>query len=130
MNKKITAEYQLTPEENGNRYHFRCGVTGARFYTAQTYHAQTPQEELLLAWQSEGRSHFNRCRRCGNWVVDVAFNPLVLECVLCAPFEKEARFCPSCGARVSSQVRLCPRCEAPLYYEGEGVDSRDAELEE
>lgn len=127
MNKKITAEYQHTPEETGNRYHFRCGVTGARFSTAQTYHAATPQQELLLAWQTEGRSHFNQCQRCGNWVVDAAYNPLVLECVVCAPFEEEARFCPSCGARVTSRTRLCPQCAAPLYYEG--VGAHDAESE-
>lgn len=126
MNKKLTAAYQIIQEETGSRYHFRCGVTGARFTNNRTYHAQTPQQELLLAWQTEGRSHFNQCQRCGNWVVDAAYNPLVLECVVCAPFEEEARFCPSCGARVLPQSRLCPQCGASLYYEG--VGDHDPEL--
>lgn len=127
MNEKMTAEYQQTPEETGNRYHFRCAVTGAGFSTTRTYRAATPREELLLAWQTEGRSHFNQCQRCGRWVFDVAYNPEVLECIACAPFEAEARFCPSCGVRVLSKTRLCPRCNAPLYYEG--VGTYDAESE-
>lgn len=127
MSKKTTAAYQLLPEENGNRYSFQCGVTGARFSTGQTYHADSPQQEVMLAWQAEGRAHFNQCQRCGKWVVDAAYNPLVLECVVCAPFEEEARFCRSCGARVQECMRMCPACGASLYYEG--VGACDAKIE-
>ncbi len=120
MGKKITAAYQLLPEKDGNRYSFRCGVTGARFSTRQIYYGDSPQQELMLAWQAEGRGHFNQCRRCGEWVVDAAYNPLVLECVICAPFEDEVRFCKSCGARAPKDRRTCPVCGASLYYEGVG----------
>lgn len=120
MGKKLTAAYQLLPEKNGNRYSFQCAVTGARFLTRQIYHGDSPQRELLLAWKTEGRGYFNQCQRCGKWVVDAAYNPLVLECVVCAPFEGEVRFCKTCGARASESLRMCPICGASLYYEGVG----------
>ncbi len=127
MGKKMMAAYRVLPEEKGNRYSFQCGVTGARFSTGQIYHGDTPGLEAALAWQAEGRAHFNRCHRCGEWVVDAAYNPLVLECVVCAPFEENARFCRFCGTRVQEDMGRCPACGASLYYEG--VDSCDAETE-
>ncbi len=118
--KSRTAEYQVIPDGDGSRYSFFCGVTGARFCTERAYRADSPGQELLLAWENEGRGHFNLCRRCGRWVVDVAYNPEVLECVECAAFEDEARFCKTCGARVPAKARICPACGASLYYEGVG----------
>lgn len=126
MGKKMIADHQLIPEETGNRYSFLCGVTGAKFPTTRIYHADTPQQELQLAWQSEGRQHFNQCQRCGKWVVDVAYNPEVLECVVCAPFEPDVHYCRSCGVRAPAQARLCPVCNAPLYYEGVGAYDPEA----
>lgn len=128
MGKKITAAYQLLPEKNGNRYSFRCGITGARFFTTQIYREESPQQELMCAWQAEGRGHFNQCQRCGEWVVDAAYNPMVLECVLCAPFEEEVRFCKTCGARAPKCSRRCLVCGASLYYEGVGF--YDAKMEQ
>lgn len=127
MGKKITAAYQLLPEKDGNRYRFQCGVTGARFLTRQIYRGDSPQQELLLAWQTEGRGYFNQCQRCGEWVVDAAYNPLVLECVVCSPFEEEVRFCKSCGVRVPRGSRMCSSCGASLYYEGVGFSDTKIE---
>lgn len=127
MKKDQTAEYSLLPAEHGSRYRFLCAVTGAQFSTRQSYLSDTPEQQLQLAWEHEGRSHFNQCQRCGKWVVDAAFNPEVLECIVCAPFETEARFCKSCGARVQPGARLCPACGKPLYYEG--VDAYDAKTQ-
>lgn len=124
MDKRKTAAYLLVPDVDGNRYSFTCGVTGARFCTEHAYRADDAARELLLAWEHEGRGHFNQCRKCGRWVFDVAFNPEVLECIECAPFECEARFCKSCGARITAAGgRTCPVCGKPLYYEG--VDAYD-----
>lgn len=128
MDKRNTACYEALKAEDGrNRYCFFCGVTGGRFSTEQTYLEQTPQQELLAAWQREGRAHFNQCRKCGRWVFDAAYNPEVLECIECAPFELEARFCKFCGARVPVGSRTCPACGKMLYYEG--VSDNDAENE-
>ncbi len=125
MEKKLTAEYRLVPAEAGNRYRFFCAVTGAALCTRAVYQADTPEQALLLAWAREGRSQFNQCQKCGRWVFDVAFNPEVLECIECAPFECEARYCKFCGVRVPAGSRSCPACARPLYYEG--VDAYGAE---
>lgn len=127
MEKYKTAEYRLLPAQGGNRYSFICGVTGAQLLTDRVYQADDAAQELSLARQTEGRTHFNQCSKCGRWVFDVAYNPEVLECIECAPFEKEARFCKSCGVRVPAGCRTCPACGKMLYYEG--VNSYDAENE-
>lgn len=127
MEKNLTAEYQLVPAEKGSCYRFFCAVTGAALCTQEAYRAEDPEQELLLAWEREGRGQFNQCRKCGRWVFDVAYNPEVLECIACAPFECEARYCKSCGVRVPAGSRICPACGRTLYYEG--VDSHDAEAQ-
>lgn len=124
MSLKKMAAYKTVAAPGGNRYCFQCGITGAQFQTDGIYHADDPEHEALLAWEAEGRKHFNQCRRCGGWVVDVAYNPVVLECIECAPFEDEARYCKSCGVRVPTGVRICPSCGKRLYYEG--VNAYDA----
>lgn len=123
MDKSRTAAYRLVPALNGNRYSFICGVTGAQLLTSQAYRDDSPEQELLLAWETEGRGHFNRCQKCGRWVFDVAYNPEVLECIECAAFEGVARFCKFCGARVSAESKTCRLCGKPLYYEG--VEAND-----
>lgn len=127
MEKCKTADYRLLPAQGGNRYCFLCAVTGAQFSTDRVYQADDGAQELLLAWQTEGRSHFNQCHKCGRWVFDAAYNPEVLECIECAPFECEARYCKSCGVRVPAGSRTCPACGKPLYYEG--VNAHDAEAQ-
>lgn len=118
MVKKVTAEYRVLAEQDGCRYSFLCAVTGAQFRTEGCYRAEDPEQQALLAWEAEGRGHFNQCRKCGRWVFDIAFNPEVLECIACAPFEAQARFCKTCGARVPPHGRTCPTCGKALYYEG------------
>lgn len=113
-----TASYRVIADSGGNRYCFVCELTGALFYTNERYLAEDPQQELQRAWEAEGRKHFNRCHKCGRWVVDAGYNPIVLECVECAPFEYEARYCKSCGVRVRDGSRKCPSCGNSLYYKG------------
>ena len=86
------------------------------------YHADTPEEELMLAWEKEGRQHFNQCRKCGRFIIDAVYNPSVFECTDCAPFEYETRYCKSCGAKIDAgaEERFCPVCKQKLHYEGSG----------
>lgn len=127
MGKGNTAMHRLVPTAEGNIYIFFCGVTGAQFQTRRAYKADSPEKELFLAWESEGRCHFNRCQKCRRWVFNVAYNPEVLECIECAPFEDEAKFCKFCGTHVPPFVKTCPTCKKPLYYEG--VESYDAKTQ-
>ena len=116
-NRKI-ANYRVLSVDNGRRYQFFCDLSGALVCTTQPVLMDTPEQELAQAWEGEGKSMFNRCRKCGKWVSDVMFNPEVLECVECAPFECEPQYCKSCGVKLRSSERFCPVCKKPLLYEG------------
>ena len=119
MGKRKTAIYKIIIDAGGNRYEFYCDVSGALVCTTRkTYTAETPEQELLLAWEKEGKKHFNHCRKCSKWVIDAMFNPEVAECVECAPFEAEAKFCKTCGAKVEVPGRKCPSCGNTLNYVG------------
>ena len=119
MDKRKTAAYKTISDAGGNRYKFFCEALGALACTTEkAYTADTPEKELLLAWNTEGKKYLNLCYKCGRWVVDAMFNPEVMECVECAPFEAEAKFCKTCGARVQVPGRKCSSCGNILHYEG------------
>ena len=100
---------------------FYCDLSGAHICTTkEIYYGNTQEEALKSAWQSEGRSHFNQCRKCGKWVSLAMYNVDVLECVECAPFEAEAKFCKNCGAKIEEPTKPCPTCGKPLTYCGKG----------
>ena len=119
--EKITAAYRKIINPNGNQYSFYCDLSGALVCTTQDVFADSEEEELLIAWKSEGEQHFNRCHKCGKWVVDVMYNAEVLECVSCAPYEEEPQYCKSCGAKIVNVSKKCPVCGMPLVYEGGGI---------
>ena len=75
----------------------------------------------MLAWEREGRAQFNPCHKCGKLVSDAMFNVEVLECVECAPYEAEAKFCKNCGTRIEEPWSPCPACGKPLVYQGRGI---------
>ena len=121
MGERKTATYKIITDAGGNRYKFFCDVSGALVCTTKKiYAADTPELELLLAWEKEGKKHFNICRKCGKFVINAVFNPEVAECVECAPLEAEAKFCKNCGAKIEEPTKPCPTCGKPLAYCGEG----------
>ena len=118
MGERKTASYKIIKDAGGNRYMFFCDLSGALVCTTKPYKADTPEAELLLAWKKEGKQHFNICHKCGKLVLDAMFNPKVHECVRCAPFEAESKYCKNYGKKIVEPVRDCPACGKPLYYEG------------
>jgi len=119
LSEKKTATYKTVFDSGGDRFEFYCDLSGAKVCTSKkTYEAETAEQQLLLAWENEGKRHFNFCRKCGRFVIDAMFNPEVLECVECAPFETDARFCKNCGAKVEHSGRTCTSCGKRLNYEG------------
>lgn len=118
MDMRKTATYKIVPDVDGNRYRFYCDVSGAFVCMTKPYKANTPEQELLLAWEAEGKQHFNVCHKCGKMVIDTVYNPEVFECTDCAPFEHEIKYCKSCGAKVGKDIRFCPVCKNKLHYEG------------
>lgn len=116
MGKKETANYRIVKDSGGVRYKFCCDLSGATVCTTELY-PDIP-DVLMKAWKEEGEKHFNKCHRCGRWVIDAMYNADVLECVECAPWEGEPAYCKTCGARVSDPGRICPVCGELLVYEG------------
>lgn len=121
MPERKTATHKVLADGGGYRFMFYCDLSGAHVCsTKEIYCADTQEEALQAAWQAEGRSRFNKCRKCGKWVNVAMYNVDVLECVGCAPFETEAKFCKNCGAKIEDPTKPCPACNKTLVYYGEG----------
>ena len=119
MPEKKTAAYKVLKDGDGYRFMFYCDLSGAHVCTTkETYYGNTQEEALQAAWRAEGRNHFNQCRKCSKWISMAMYNVDVLECVECAPFEAEAKFCKNCGAKIESSAKFCPKCGKPLAYYG------------
>jgi len=118
MPENRTAKHKVVTDGSGYRFIFYCDVSDAHVYTTKETYQGNTEEALLVAWQTEGREHFNRCHKCGKWVIDAVYNAEVLECVECAPYEVEPKFCKSCGQRVETPTKTCPSCGKKLIYEG------------
>jgi len=112
----LTAPYRIITDAGGNRYRFFCALSGAAMCTTQPVLGDTQEEELALAWDNEGKQHFNMCHRCGAWVCDAMYNADVCECVDCAPWEERPHFCSQCGEPVPSTNLYCEKCGAKLQY--------------
>ena len=122
MSEGKTATHKVLGDGGGHRFMFYCDLSGAHICTTKKiYYGDTQAEALQAAWQTEGRNHFNQCRKCRKWVSLAMYNVDVLECVGCAPFEAEAKFCKSCGAKIADQTQLCPSCGKPLVYYGKEI---------
>lgn len=111
-----TARYECISSAGENRYRFFCEVSGVVVHTTGPVRGDTEEEELRLAWEHDGRQHFNRCQKCGKWVSDVMYNADTGQCVLCSPWEEPPDYCPSCGAAVPPADRYCRRCGEKLQY--------------
>ena len=123
MIERNTPTYKALSDGGGYRFVFYCELSGAHACTTKKiYFGDTEEEALQTAWQDEGRHYFNRCRKCGKWVSLAMYNVDVLECVECAPFEAEAKFCKSCGTTVEYPSKPCPVCGKPLSYYGKEWD--------
>lgn len=118
-NGKRTARHDILKGRKGNQYRFRCDLSGEVICLTNPVHAaESAERELMSAWESEGRQHFNRCRRCGRWVSDAAYNAATLACVECSPWEEEhPLYCFWCGECVVSQGQIfCEGCGHRLQY--------------
>ena len=113
-----TARYRILTDSGGSRYRFYCDASGMAMCTTAPVRGRTQAQELRLAWESEGRQHFNQCARCGRWVSDPMYNVDRLQCVDCAPWQKEQHYCTRCGRPVPAEDGFCVACGADLHREG------------
>lgn len=114
-----TAAYKVIADGKGNCYRFYCGQSNLAIRTTRPIRADTPDEELRIAWETEARPYFNKCRKCGKWVSDLMFNVDTSECVVCSPWEEPPNYCSHCGARVPEGDGFCRKCGEKLRYKEE-----------
>ena len=117
-----TASFKIIHTKDGNRYRFFCEACGGAVCTTKPIRADTPEKELQIAWESEGKYRFNKCTKCGRYISDAMYNADVLKCVDCVPWEKKPRYCAHCGKELPSSPnsKYCKDCGAKLQY-GEAV---------
>ncbi len=113
-----TAKYKVIADSGGRHYQFFCEASGVLVHTTNPIRAVSA-EELKLAWETEGRAHFNQCQKCGRWVSTVMYNADVFECVDCTPWENAPHFCKQCGVEISSRDTYCSKCGTKLQYGGD-----------
>ena len=113
------AKYRVRNENGSYVFTFLCASSGAAVCTAKPVQAASEGEALVLAWEDEGRSHFNKCGKCGAWVSDMMFNADTLKCVDCSPWEEKPQFCSKCGTKVEADEVFCRKCGRRLQYGGE-----------
>ena len=118
MNRHLTARFKTVQRGSETLHQFFCDLSHALVCTTQPIRADTPEQELAQAWESQGKAEFNHCKKCGKWVSDVMYNADVHECVECAPWQESPNYCPQCGKQLAAPERFCPRCGAKLLYEG------------
>ena len=118
-NQKKTADYNIISTPNGNVYQFFCDLSGALCVETATYNDADSEKELMTAWETEGKEHFNPCHKCGIWVSDVMYNPDVHSCVRCTPIEDIPEYCPKCGTKTEDSETFCRKCGVRLMYGGE-----------
>lgn len=124
---KKTATYKITADSGGWAFRFFCDSSGELECVTGPIRADTEEAALDIAWETEGRHHFNRCDKCGRYVSAVMFNLAAGQCVDCAPWEDEyPTFCHHCGTRLRDPEGLfCSACGARLHTAGqtEGVSA-------
>ena len=102
-----TAKYKIIADSGGSRYRFFCDLSGMVLCTTQPVRADTQEKELMLAWESEGKKHFNVCSKCGRHVSDTMYNADTGECVDCSVWEERPRFCAHCGKPIAAKEVYC-----------------------
>lgn len=110
----VTGKYKIVSQSYlGRRYCFYCEVSGTPVYTTEPVRADTPEEELRLAWK-KAKPYFNGCSECGKWIRDEAYNIDEMKCIECAPYKTKPRYCTHCGCPVPTGNDYCVRCGKPL----------------
>ena len=118
---KKTASYKVTADSGGWVFRFFCDSSGQLGCVTGPVRADSEASALEIAWESEGKMHFNRCDKCGRYVSAAMFNLTAGQCVDCAPWEDAyPNFCHQCGTRLQDlEGSFCPVCGARLYNTGQ-----------
>ena len=118
---KKTASYKVTADSGGFAFRFFCDSSGELCCVTRPIRADTEENALDIAWETEGSLHFNRCNKCGRYVSTAMFNLTAGQCVDCAPWEDDyPTFCHQCGTRLKDpEGTFCSVCGARLRNTGQ-----------
>ena len=116
MNERRTAGYKIITDSGWNRYRFFCDLSGMALCTTGPIRGNTQDEELQIAWLTEGKQYFNRCTGCGKWVSDLMYNADTLQCVDCTPWQQKPNYCIRCGKKIPTSDTFCRMCGSRLFY--------------
>ena len=105
----FTARYVSQDTEQGVQYTFFCDLTGCKVYTTTLPKQLTAKDALGLA-QQKAKTYFNRCKTCGRWVCDKAYNMDEMDCIYCSPYHVPPRYCTQCGCPIPTGDHYCTRC--------------------
>lgn len=115
--------YKIISDSGGGRtVQFFCDASRMLLCTVEPVITESEDDALHIAWESEGKKHFNLCHKCGRWVSAVMYNADTLQCVDCSPWEDLPKFCKTCGAKVGFGDVYCSKCGAELRYGGDNID--------
>lgn len=83
---KKTAAYRVIAGPGGKRvFRFYCDISGELCCVTKSIRADTEDEALEIAWETEGQWAFDRCPQCGRYVSSAMFNINAERCLDCAP---------------------------------------------
>ncbi len=116
MNEHKTAKYKVIADSGGSRYRFYCDASGMVVCTTKPIRADTQEEELRIAWDTQGKRHFNHCTKCGKWISDAMYNADTGECVDCSVWEAKPNYCAHCGKKIAARDTFCRECGTRLRY--------------
>ena len=116
---KKTATYRVVTDAGGRSFRFYCDLSGELCCVTKPLRADTEQAALALAWETEGRWHFNRCPACGR--ANRAQDTHCTDCGAALPektlydlYRARHRCCLSCGVVVTDVAVYCPECGTRL----------------
>lgn len=116
MTGRKAASHKVMADAEGNRYRFFCEASGIAVYTTSPIRADSPEEELRIAWECEAKEHFNYCAVCGRWICDTMYNAEMLQCVDCSPWQEKPKYCNRCGKKIDTPGKYCSGCGMKLHY--------------
>ncbi len=121
---KKTASYKVTADSGGYVFRFFCDSSGELGCVTVPIQADTEDAALDIAWETEGKRHFNHCDKCHRYVSSAMFNLTAGQCVDCAPWEDAyPNFCHRCGVRLKEpEAPFCPVCGARLLNTGQAEE--------
>ena len=125
LDAQKTAAYKMVSDAGGNRYRFYCDLSGALTCMTAPIRAETPENEVQIAWETVGRKHFKSlsqmrkiakkgsffCRCCGAFLTRETLYDY---------YRRQHSCCSGCGTVLTDDARFCPYCGVKTHQSAAG----------